>query len=268
MGELGSAIYPRLDAVGRAHGFSLAATLCLHRALAAGGGMAQFSHPELGGLGQWAGGGMIMIGEMGNAALRQRVGALCAALAALPASETGRVDPGAAGPAARPAEFSALAPDAGPWWPAGLGRPSSSGAQGEMAYAWFPQARRLAVRHGDRLAVYDTGEHGITGLSQGGGAASLRLRAGAHEIGLSELVEVGEAARDWTKPRMTEARDEPAPRAGEGLARSRGLDAPADDMTGPGDPLATIGRLAALQAAGALTEQEFVAKKTELLARV
>ena len=61
MGGLGTGMDRRLEAVGRAHGFSLAATLCLHRALAAGGGMAQFSHPELGGLGQWAGGGMIMI---------------------------------------------------------------------------------------------------------------------------------------------------------------------------------------------------------------
>ncbi len=199
MGELGSGVHPRLDAVGRAHGFSLAATLCLHRALAAGGGMAQFSHPELGGLGQWAGGGMIMIGEMGNAALRRRVGALCAELAALPVAETGRVDPGVAGPAGSAtatAEFAVPASDAGPWWPIGLGRPSSSGAQDGVAYAWFPQARRLAVRRGDSVAVYDTGEHGITGLSQAGSAASLRLRAGAREIELSELAEVGKAAPD------------------------------------------------------------------------
>ncbi len=76
----------RLEAVAHAHGFSVAAALCVHRALAAGHGMAQFSHPELGGLGQWAGGGMTMIGEMGNPELRRRVDALCVALAAVPSA--------------------------------------------------------------------------------------------------------------------------------------------------------------------------------------
>ncbi len=80
----------RLEAVAHAHGFGVAAALCVHRALAAGHGMAQFSHPELGGLGQWAG-GMTMIGEMGNPELRRRVGALCVALAAAPAWTEPRV---------------------------------------------------------------------------------------------------------------------------------------------------------------------------------
>jgi hypothetical protein len=87
----------RLEAVAHAHGFSVAAALCVHRALTAGHGMAQFSHPELGGLGQWAGGGMTMIGEMGNPELRRRVDALCVALAAVPSiPDLGRATPGPA----------------------------------------------------------------------------------------------------------------------------------------------------------------------------
>ncbi len=67
---------------------------------------------------------------------------------------------------------------------------------------------------------------------------------------------------------MTEAAGRPTSPTMEAPARSRGVDAPAGAMAGSSDPLATIERLAALRAAGALTDQEFAAKKTELLARV
>src|ERR1700691_2645343 len=47
-------------------------------ALAQGNGrQAQFNHPELGGMGQWSQGGMIMIGDMFNQGLKHRVDALC-----------------------------------------------------------------------------------------------------------------------------------------------------------------------------------------------
>jgi hypothetical protein len=52
------------------------------------------------------------------------------------------------------------------WWPADLGGASATGAQNDMRYACFPNARRLAVmRHGE-LKLYDTGEHRIGGFSQ------------------------------------------------------------------------------------------------------
>ncbi len=288
MGALGAGIDRRLEEVARAHGFSVAAAACLHRALAAGGGMAQFSHPELGGLGQWAGGGMTMIGEMGNAALRRRVTALCEALAALPAAETrhdpaadmgatdmgatdmGATDMGATDAGTADAGAAGPAPPAGPrlrpWWPEEFGQPASSGAQGEAAYAWFPRARRLAVRQDGKVAVYDTGEHGITGLSQGG-AAALRLHAGAREIDLAELAPAEGPARGWTRPGVAEAAGD----AGHGAERERFDRAgnATQDAAGHGDdPIALIERLAGLRAAGVLTEREFVEKKTELLARV
>jgi hypothetical protein len=49
----------------------------LIRALRTGGGQAQFNHPDLGGMGQWGGGNMIMIGDMFNHGLKDRV-ASCA----------------------------------------------------------------------------------------------------------------------------------------------------------------------------------------------
>ena len=67
----------------RRHGVSGDAVLTLLRALIAGGGaMAQFDHPELGGMGQWSRGGMVMVGDMFDHALKARVDALCSELAA------------------------------------------------------------------------------------------------------------------------------------------------------------------------------------------
>ena len=51
--------------------------------VASGGGMAQFNHPDLGGMGQWSSGGMLMIGDMFNSGLKSRIGALCAELSDL-----------------------------------------------------------------------------------------------------------------------------------------------------------------------------------------
>ena len=53
-----------------------------------------------------------------------------------------------------------------PWWPFDLGEPSTSGAQNEMRYAFFPDARRLLIEEGGKLTTYDSGEHMISGVSQ------------------------------------------------------------------------------------------------------
>ncbi len=66
------------------HGVSLEAALAALGALAQGQGrQAQFDHPELGGMGQWSQGGMIMIGDMFNSGLKARVDALLSDLADL-----------------------------------------------------------------------------------------------------------------------------------------------------------------------------------------
>jgi hypothetical protein len=70
--------------IARRYGLSREAVLAMLFAVHAGGGtMAQFSIPELGGSGQWMRGGMTMVGNMFDNALKARVDALCNELAQL-----------------------------------------------------------------------------------------------------------------------------------------------------------------------------------------
>ncbi len=142
----------------REHGVSVGAVHVLREALRRGHGrQAQFSHPDLGGMGQWSSGGMTQVGDMFNTALRDKVAALCAALAGEAAN---------AGPSAT----AKTSPPTGDWWPSGLGRPSSTGSQDGMRYACFPEARRVAVEQAGVVTVYDSGEHRIGGVAQRQGA--------------------------------------------------------------------------------------------------
>src|ERR1700740_2239135 len=71
------------------HGVSADAVRTLLFALEKGGGtVAQFCHPELGGNGQWMRGGMTMVGDMFNNALKAPVDALGGGLVQLLASTT------------------------------------------------------------------------------------------------------------------------------------------------------------------------------------
>lgn len=139
---------PSAEDLARKHGVSMAAIEVLQDALRRGGGrQAQFSHPDLGGMGQWSAGGMTQVGDMFNTGLRDKVAALCSALsesaAEAPAPEPGR-----------------------DWWPDGLGRLSATGSQNGMRYACFPDTHRVAVEQAGHVTLYDSGEHRITGVSQ------------------------------------------------------------------------------------------------------
>ncbi|WP_300440608.1 hypothetical protein, partial [Zoogloea sp.] len=59
-----------IEEIAARHGFSVDAGRAAYSALQAGGfSQAQFGHPELGGMGQWMSGGMMMIGDMFNEGL-------------------------------------------------------------------------------------------------------------------------------------------------------------------------------------------------------
>ena len=168
-----------------------------------------------------------MIGDMFNHALKARVEALCAGLA-----EVVRDEP-AAGKRA----------DAGSraWWPEGLGTPASAGSQNEARYAYFPQARRLAVQSGGRITVYDTGERGIGGVAQQqSSGSSLAFTSQDGRVRLDSLREVE-----------------------EGRSRTE-----APEASASGDVFGKIERLGELRQKGLLSEEEFAAKKAELLGRV
>jgi hypothetical protein len=52
------------------------------------------------------------------------------------------------------------------WWPGNLGIPSAVGAQNDLQYAVFPGTRRLAIKDGEHIEIYDTGKHRIFGVAQ------------------------------------------------------------------------------------------------------
>lgn len=135
-----------------------------------GGTMAQFSHPELGGSGQWMSGGMTMVGDMFNNRLQSIVSGLCAELSMLLSSTAVYAPlPAATSGAAIGGGFAS---NSGNWWPAELGWPSSSGSQNDTRYAVFPGSRRLALLSGGRLSIYDTLDHQIGGVQQAQGGYS------------------------------------------------------------------------------------------------
>jgi hypothetical protein len=167
-----------IDDIAARHGFTAGAARAVAEALRhSGGRMAQFNHPELGGMGQWAAGGMIMIGDMFNNGLKARVAALCNDLAALtgPVPAAAELEPG----------------QTSRWWPDGLGTPSAAGAQNDMRYACFPEQRRLAVMRDGQVRVYDTKEHRITGFSQQQSSSqSLSFTSQLGSVRLEDLKEV------------------------------------------------------------------------------
>ena len=251
MPDLAPEAHQELADVAQRHGVSAEAALSVLRSLAAHGGtMAQFNHPELGGMGQWSAGGMVMVGDMFNEDLKRRVNALCSELAGqvhmlaaespIRAAQTqsqGQGGHGVSAPGTRPA--------ASGWWPVELGAPAASGAQNDYRYAYFPATRRLAVQRNGRLELYDTGDHRIFGVSQqqGGGGQSPVFSSDKGQVRLPDLAPV-----DHTRP--SQARDAAAASAADG------------------DPLASIERLAELHQKGVLTFEEFTAKKAELLRRL
>jgi hypothetical protein len=140
------------------HSISEDAVRTIFRALRSGSGsMAQFSHPEFGGMSQWSP-GMTMVGDMFNNSLKSKLDAVCSELAAY-AAETHDSDRRGGGDSG----VSYRAPESD-WWPSGLGTPTSEGAQNHLRYAVFP--RRLVINEGDRVEIYDTGNHRIFGVAQ------------------------------------------------------------------------------------------------------
>ncbi|MCI0755831.1 SHOCT domain-containing protein [Teichococcus vastitatis] len=238
----------RLDEIARHHGVSSETALMLLQALAAGGGtMAQFSHPELGGMGQWSQGGMVMVGDMFNQGLRHRVDALCTELALMLRGS----DP------FLPSQGQTAADTEGAWWPTELGSPAASGGQNNMRYAYFPGCRRLAIFQDGVLQIYDTGEHHISGVSQQQGAGrSLSFSSDRGNVRLADLAPVG------SRP------DQPLPSTPSTTNVVPALPQQAVEPAGASDPLALIERLAELRQKGILSEEEFAAKKAELLSRL
>ena len=242
----------RIDDIAARNGVSPDAVATLLRAVSNGGSMAQFSHPELGGMGQWSQGGMTMVGDMFNNGLKYRVDSLCNELAALLREMNPYLPPAQSGGWTQ--GFG------GNWWPDGLGSPASSGAQNDMRYAYFPGARRLAVQQNGQTRVYDTAHHTNFGVSQQqGGGQSLSFASDHGTVRAEDLQQV-----DGPPPPYQQAPQQPAWQP-EPVNDRQPAQAP--PSTG-GDVLATIEKLADLRARGIHTDEEFATKKAELLSRL
>jgi hypothetical protein len=232
----------RAEDVARRHNVGIDAVLVLLEALQRGGGtQAQFSHPDLGGMGQWSRGGMIMVGDMFNSALKARVDQLCLDLSDLLRSHHLFV-----------AERSGAPSYGGAWWPKAFGVPSSTGSQNDMRYAFFPETRRLALQQGSVTTTYDTGDHRITGVSQQqSGTQNLTFTS---QYGTVRLYDLGLIA----EPRDIDERSAPQTHT---TAHSQ---AEPEDA----DVFAKIEQLHALHQKGVLSDMEYSAKKKELLDRL
>lgn len=132
------------------------------------GTMAQFNHPELGGFGQWMLNGMIMIGDMFNQNLKSTVENLGNDLSSALASGSKLIETTAEQVASESGDVvsSGSSNQSSQWWPSDLGSPSTSGAQNQTRYAWFPATARLAIEQDGKITVYDTQDHQIAGVSQ------------------------------------------------------------------------------------------------------
>ena len=269
--------------IARRHGLSREAVLAMLWALHVGGGtMAQFSIPELGGSGQWMQGGMTMVGgNMFDNALKARVDALCGELAQLLAT-------------------TAVFPPSANWWPANLGVPSAVGGQNTVRYAIFPSTRRLAIQINGVTKVFDTGEHHIGGVQQqqqGGGYGSVGFTSQLGTFGVSSLSELGTqrvaetpaaapapqyqspVAPQYQSPVAPQYQSQyqsgPAPQFAPMFSGAEGrhsqTQAPEPASGASGDPaaiVAAIESLAGLHQRGVLSDEEFAAKKAELLGRL
>ncbi|MCA1409092.1 SHOCT domain-containing protein [Ensifer sp. IC3342] len=262
-----------LGGIAERYGVSFGAVEHLLMAIIAGQAtQAQFNHPDLGGMGQWSQGGMIMVGDMFNNALKAKVAGICSELAALvrgmdllgPQTSRQSQYQGQGGGVSL---FVPGALSAGNWWPEELGHPASTGAQNDLRYAFFPTTRRLAIDIGGRVTVYDTKDHRIGGFSQQQrGDQSLSFTSQHGLVKISELDVVPQGGKEPTPGTGTSAATA-APFASES-AEPQGAHPAPEGVRSDEDIFDKIERLAALHAKGILTDQEFEAKKSELLGRL
>jgi len=268
------------------YGFSAdAVTHMMFAVLNGNGTMAQFNHPEFAGSGQWMQSGMIMLGDMFNHGLKSRVDGLCNELSSLLANQPGLLRSGSfqsqsqsgggqqsqsgggqqsqasGGPVG---SYSLFVPDPrDKWYPSELGAPTSTGSQNNVRYAYFANARRLAVETGGDVWVYDTLDHQIGGFSQQQGmGGSITFTSQYGTVNLTSLPVVFRNGQPiQQKPPVTQPTSSPAaapPQATTEISRT-------EDQAGIIDAIARLGEL---KEKGILTDEEFTAKKAELLKRL
>ncbi|MDD2723794.1 MAG: SHOCT domain-containing protein [Methylovulum sp.] len=249
--------------------FSFDAVLSLLQSVQNGNGsMAQFSHPEFGGSGQWMRGGMIMIGDMFNNGLKNSVSNLCQELANLLANQpnmwqspsfqsqnqgTSSANNNISGPVSlfvQPAGGNN-----GNWWPQGLMNPNSTGSQNNVRYAYFASIKRLAIEANGHVTLYDTLDHHIGGFSQqqsGGSSVTFTSQYGVVDVQNLPVISID----NIPVTTQTATTHSAAPMDNNPFSNQEA------------DIFGAIEKLAGLREKGILTDIEFNNKKAELLSRL
>lgn len=268
-----------INDVAQRYNLSQEAVICMLSAVNNGGGrMAQFNCPELGGSGQWMRGGMTMVGDMFNSGLKNTVNNLCTELSnALANTQMFPVVP-------------AGSKSSNQWWPVDLGSPFSSGGQNNIRYAVFPN--RLAVELNGQVSVYDTLDNNISGVSQQQGSdTSLTFSSQYGTIAVNSLPIIsgpGIPAQKQTNFAQSTPVSNQFDQPNNGNVGNvdnnvtyneiKNTDTPDSisssvnhsviEQSSADSIIALIEKIAKLHAAGALTDEEFNTKKTELLSRI
>ncbi len=233
--------------------------------------MAQFSHPEFGGSGQWMQGGMMMLGDMFNYGLKSRVDARCQDISGVLANQPGLLQSGSfqsqsqsgggqqkQSAGAPMGQSSLFVPDPEEnWWPTDLGIPNATGNQNNVRYAYFGNIHRLAVRTGRQVWVYDTLNHQIGGFSQQQGTGSSITFSS--QFGTVELSSLPVVSRDGQPVQAS-------PPSGAPFATSPATSSGNTPIGG--DVFASLERLGELRDKGIVSEEEFNSKKADLLSRL
>ena len=270
-----------------------AVSLMLDSILRGNGTMAQFNIYELGGGGQWMRGGMTMVGDMFNYQLKSKVDGICGELSSAVVDRNLQVVPPP--PPQKPGVPGQVSGNWSQWWPSELGSPNTSGSQNQYRYAYFAGMRRLAISDGQNVTVYNTLDHNIGGVSQQqGGVAGVGFTSQYGNVDLRTLplvsgIAVGstyQATLPVQPPLPVEAPNQlpmadtkststAAEFSMPELSQSSQISSQIEENASAGrsinsveDIFSMIERLAKLRDGGALTDEEFAIKKTELLARL
>lgn len=246
-----------------------------------GGTMAQFNCPELGGGGQWMQGGMTMVGDMFNNGLKNTVDNLCGEISNMLYNQGNAIfAPLKRASSQQQQQGNSMSPNSiyfsgnqgNNWWGADLGQASSTGGQNNIRYAVFPQSRRLAIEANGHVTLYDTLDHQIGGVSQqqsGDASMSFNSQYGLIQVSQLPIVSVDGQAQNVQSPQRApnapqQPTYQPEPVARQTMPQSQAANN--DDFEQ--DIFNKIERLAALKEKGIVSNEEFSAKKAELLQRL
>jgi hypothetical protein len=249
------------------------------------GSMAQFSHSEFGGSGQWMSGGMTMVSDLFNYNLKNLVNNLCSEISnslanhqttPFSGSFQSQSQNGMHGQSQAAGEIgsanSLFVPDpTSNWWPQDLGIPSAIGSQNNTRYAYFANSHRLAVSTGGPPWVYDTLDHQIGGFGQQqGGGQSITFTSQYGTVNLSTLPLVsrnGVAVPPAPIPAAPMPTQSVSIPAASPMPMEQTVN-PAMNQKSGEDVISTLERLAGLMEKGYISNEEFEVKKSELLSRL